>query len=606
IINKDFRGTDRVKIGTPLSLTDCYVAPCVEACPIHQDIPEYIQLMGAGEKAEALSLILEKNALPNITGWICDHQCQLHCTRMDYEGAIQIREIKRLAAEEGREEFLSEIWQKPEEPTEITAAVIGAGPAGLASCLFLVRAGFDVTLYEREKTAGGVVRNVIPEFRIPEEIVQRDVDFIISHGVKTHFGATAEETTVDALKAAGFDYLFYATGAEKERGLKLTGNGKVMDALEYLSALKHGKAPEMGKNVVVVGGGNTAMDAARALLKSGKCVTDVYRRSVTEMPADKEEYKLAKADGVKFLFQVNPSDLSDGVLTLKKMALGEPDASGRRRPVETDETETIPCDAVVAAVGELPHGERLSALGLALNEKGYPLGDESRGIYVVGDTASGPSTVVRCMASARKAVDECIASINEEVEDNTEEELPELEKSDIEELTKAEDLFFKELRDKKHQICTSCDTVCGDELAKREAKRCLECSYLCNKCTEVCPNRANVALDVRNYGFFENPYQILHIDAYCNECGNCAAFCPHDGGPYLKKFTLFSRRDDFENSTNSGFLVEGDKITLRLDGKVSEGKIKGDTLELDAPKEVIAMINEVFVSYSYLLNEVDE
>ncbi len=607
IVNKDFRGTNRAKVGTPLPLTDCYVAPCVEACPIHQDIPEYIQLMGAGEKAQALSVILEKNALPNITGWICDHQCQLHCTRMDYEGAIQIREIKRLAAEEGRDEYLSTIWKKPEEPTEIKAAVIGAGPAGLAASLFLARAGFDVSLYEREKSAGGVVRNVIPEFRIPENVIQRDVDFILSHGVKTYFGVSAVDTTVDALKAKGYDYLFYATGAEKERGLRLSGNGKVMDAIEYLTELKAGNSPELGEHVVVVGGGNTAMDAARALKKSGKVVTDVYRRSPAEMPADRDEYKLAREEGIDFIFLANPSDLTDGVLTLKKMALGEPDASGRRRPIETNEVETIKCDAVVAAVGELPHAERLSALGLRLNEKGYPLSDESNGVYVVGDMATGPSTVVRCMASARKAVDECIASINEFVEEGDEEEtLPEITKNDMDELTRAEDLFFRELREKKHHICTSCDSPCGDELAKREAKRCIECSYLCNKCTEVCPNRANVALDMRSYGFFENPYQILHIDAYCNECGNCATFCPHDGGPYLKKFTLFSRMDDFENSTNSGFLVEQDRITLRLDGKVSTGHISGNELELDAPKEIIAMINEVFVSYRYLLNEVDE
>lgn len=606
LVNKDFRGRDRAKTGTPLPLVDCYVAPCVAACPIHQDIPEYIQLMGAGEKAQALSVILEKNALPNITGWICDHRCQLHCTRMDYEGAIQIREIKRLAAEEGREEYLSTIWKRPEEPTDIRAAVIGAGPAGLSSALFLARAGFDVSLFEREKTAGGVVRQVIPEFRIPEEIVQRDVDFILSHGIKAHFGVPAVETTVDSLKARGFDYLFYATGAEKERGLKISGNGRTMDAIEYLAALKAGNAPQLGENVAVVGGGNTAMDAARALAKSGKRVTVIYRRSLNEMPADREEYRLALEDGISFIFLANPSDLTDGVLTLRKMALGEPDASGRRRPVETGEVETISCDAIVAAVGELPHSERLSALGLALNEKGYPLSDESRGIYVVGDMASGPSTVVRCMASARKAVDECIASINEEVEDNTEEELPELTKNDMDELSRAEDLFFSELRSKKHHICTGLSPVSGDELSKREASRCIECSYLCNKCTEVCPNRANVALDMRSYGFFENPFQILHLDAYCNECGNCETFCPHDGGPYLGKFTLFSRMDDFENSTNSGFFVDGESIMLRLDGKVSQGTVKGDVLELDAPKEIIAMINEVFVSYPYLLNAVGE
>ncbi len=175
------------------------------------------------------------------------------------------------------------------------------------------------------------------------------------------------------------------------------------------------------------------------------------------------------------------------------------------------------------------------------------------------------------------------------------------------ELEAAEDEFFQSIRQRKSKVVRSCDKCSSEDFMKREACRCVECSYLCNKCVEVCPNRANMALDLRDTGLFDDPFQILHIDAYCNECANCATFCPHDGGPYLKKFTLFSRPDDFENSTNSGFLAENDQITIRLDGKVVKGEIDRDgRLQADVPEEVKAMIETVFISYSYLLGPVEE
>ena len=192
-----------------------------------------------------------------------------------------------------------------------------------------------------------------------------------------------------------------------------------------------------------------------------------------------------------------------------------------------------------------------------------------------------------------------LVSVGEEIEKEEVEE-------DIEEIRDEEDDFFASIREKKARITLS-EPKGDKKFLEREAKRCLECSYFCNKCTEVCPNRANVMLDMRETGLFDDPFQILHIDAYCNECGNCAAFCPHDGGPYLKKFTLFSRPDDFENSTNSGFYAENDQITIRLDGKIINGEINRDgRLEADVPEEIKAMIETVFISYSYLLGPVEE
>ena len=611
IAGKEFRGTNSSKVGTPLSLFDCYVAPCVEACPIHQPIPEYVALAGEGRLAKALSLIYTSNALPNITGWICDHQCQNHCTRMDYEGPVQIREVKRIAAEKGFDEFKASMWEKPDEPADVKAAVIGAGPAGLAAAYFLALAGFDTSVFEKEKNAGGVVANIIPEFRIPLEAVEKDVQFIKDNGVKFNFGT---EKTIKELRDEGFEYIFVGVGATASNDPHVSGNGPRESAISFLLRSKNGEKIDLGKNVVVVGGGNTAMDAARMAIRTQgvESVTVVYRRSQSEMPADREEYEMALSDGVKFLFLANPSDVTDGIMNVKKMVLGEKDASGRRKPVESGETFSLDCSYMISAIGEKADQNVLDAIGV---------GEEGK-VYIIGDTKTGPSTVVRCIASAQSAVDDAIDKVYEDIlsQDDDEkecdcegectcssqEEEVREEDEDIDEIRSEEDDFFASIREKKSSVLLSASKTSKDFL-KTEAKRCLECSYYCNKCTEVCPNRANVMLDMRDTGLFDDPFQILHLDAYCNECGNCAAFCPHDGGPYLKKFTLFSRPDDFENSTNSGFYCENDQVKIRLDGKIIDGEIDKDgKLVADVPEEVKAMVETVFVSYSYLLGPVEE
>ena len=394
----------------------------------------------------------------------------------------------------------------------------------------------------------------------------------------------------------------------------------------------------LGKNVVVVGGGNTAMDSARAALRipGVEKVSVIYRRTEAEMPADHEEYGLAKKENIQFIFLANPERFDDNVLTVRKMELGEKDSSGRRRPVATDEVFTIEADTMITAIGEHADTAKLTWYGVPVNEKGWPKADEEtkesevENVYVIGDAQSGPSTVVRCIASARSAVEAAIDKVlgpEEEEEDGcgcghvhdhdhectcedgcdcddeddmTDEERVELENDENE--------FFAEVADKKSKILVS--KQFGDaEFAATEAARCLECSYLCNKCVDVCPNRANVAIDVRNTGVFADPFQILHLDAYCNECGNCETFCPYDGGPYRKKFTLFSLKEDFDNSTNSGFYAEGEDITIRLDGKLydcsldGEGILTGD--EEGITDEVAALIEEIYTSYSYLLGYVE-
>lgn len=623
---REFRGERQAKVNDDLPIFDCYVSPCMQACPIHQNIPDYVSLVGEGRYAEALGIIYEENALPNILCNICDHQCQFHCARMDYEGAVHIRDMKKIAVEKGTNDYLSQ-WQKPQAPADVKAAVIGAGPAGLAASFFLARSGFDTTVFEKAANAGGVVANIIPKFRIDPKAVQADIDHIKDHGVKFAFNCKMEDVTVKALKDAGFDYIYYAIGSEKDNLIKVEGdNSKTIAALEFLEGFHdEGKSLDLGKHVVVTGGGNTAMDAARAAKRVAgvEDVTVVYRRTEREMPADPEEYRMALDDGISFIFLANPASIKDGKLTCTKMALGEPDASGRRRPVETGETAQIPCDTLITAIGEHADTDALKWLGVPVTDKGWPKVNkdtnetEVPGVYAIGDV-NGPSTVVKCIASARKAVEATIDKVFDEIKDA---EIPQESQTELEEQTQeeaedeayieAEENFFKDVQFRKTHLCTDCKSCSqcksADEYAVQEAKRCMDCTYYCNKCVDVCPNRANVAIDMRFSEYTDDPFQILHLDAFCNECGNCASFCNHMGRPYKDKFTLFSRLDDFKDSTNSGFYVEADKVLVRLDGEITECRIDGDgNLVGEVPDLVRDLIEQVFISYDYLLTRVEE
>lgn len=609
-LQKAFRGGISAKVSDSLPVFNCFISPCKQACPIHQDIPEYITLVGEERYAEALELIYSENALPNITCNICDHQCQKHCARTDYEGPIAIRQMKKIAVENGRDEFLSK-HNAPLDYTSVRAAVVGAGPSGLATAYYLARAGFDTTVFEKCNNAGGVVANIIPAFRISPKAVQADIDYIASMGVKFKFGTSNSEVSVSELKKKGFEYLFYAIGTEDDVSLNIDcDEGSVIGSLDFLK--EYNKQNLFGKtNIVVCGGGNTAIDCARAARRIAgvKNVSVVYRRTLQEMPADYEEYVSAADEGIGFFFLSNPGSLRDNKLMCHIMKQGEPDESGRRIPVETPETFVLDCDLLITALGEKVSLKNISELGLPLNDKNRLIVKEEtketciENVFAVGDMVSGPSTVVKCMASAKKAVGEAIRKVLASVDcdENTDTE-------DDDDSFVAEDDFYNEIIEKKSRVLINKKTTCTDmcKFAEQESNRCMMCSYLCTKCVDVCPNRANVAVDMRFSANSADAFQILHIDSFCNECGNCATFCNHNGRPYKDKFTLFNLREDYENSTNSGFFVEGDTVLVRINGKTEQCRIdRSGHLNGNVPDIVKDMIEQVFLSYSYLLGRVD-
>ncbi|WP_227765614.1 putative selenate reductase subunit YgfK [Zhaonella formicivorans] len=578
-----------------LPLTDCYIAPCTFGCPINQDIPEYIRLVGEGRYNEAYEVIVSKNPLPFITGTICNHNCMTKCTRLDYDESVLIREMKRIAAENGYKAFLDKIAQ-PVTKSSAKVAIIGAGPSGLAAGYFLARAGMDVTIFDKREKAGGTVEYVIPDFRISREAIQKDIELIKKMGVKFELGVNAD-FSIENLKAQGYDYIYLAIGAGKTNSLKLEGDSdRVMGAIPFLEQFNKDKtAIKLGKNVAVIGGGNSAMDAARAALRVDgvENVYIVYRRTKEFMPADREELNLALQDGVIFKELLAPLSLKDGILKCQKLELGAPDASGRRSPVAKEgEFEEIQVDTALTAIGELVDYDILKQNGIAVDARGNisvnpdTFETNVENVFIGGDALFGPSTVVEAIAHATKASNAIIAKEN----------LPKTKEA-VKDIAFDNERRLAEIAAKKGVL----QAVTGEE---KEADRCLECNYICNICAEVCPNRANIAIQLED-GVFKNLNQIIHVDGMCNECGNCATFCPNSGAPYKDKLTLYWSEEDFNDSTNSGFLLvqAGDEplFKVRIEGKISDVKFNaGGKAESDLDPGLAAMIWTAFKKYRYM------
>ena len=556
-------------------LVDCYTMPCRDRCPIHQDITSYGRLVNEGKFKEALEVILDKNPLPFMTGNICTHTCQSACTRNHYETDVQIRTNKLIAARSGYDTVLPGL--KQEGAVQKKVGVIGAGPAGISAAFFLARAGVEVHVYDKDAVAGGVVANVIPSFRIPAEEIQKDVNLAKQYGAQFHLGQ--EVNDIDAFrKENNFDAVILAIGAHKEAPLVLE-KGEAYNALHFLADFKEkdGKL-DLGKNVVVVGAGNTAMDVARAAKRNAgvENVYLVYRRTKRYMPADQEELEEAIEEGVIFQELLAPFTLENGKLLCHRMVLSEMDASGRRSVKESDEVVEVPCDTVIASIGEKVDGSFYEKNGISVTDKGLPvLKKETNetsvaGVYAAGDGAFGASVIVKAIADAKLA---CEAILNKTIGTDRPSE------------TTDEKIYAKK------------GNLQEPEKGLNPDKRCLACDHICENCCDVCPNRANFAIKVPGVEM----HQIIHVDYMCNECGNCETFCPYDSAPYKEKFTLFHKAEEMEDSTNDGFaFVDNDgNAIVRIGGEKMNYKVGDKNTKLFY--RLAEIVDTVYNDYSYLL-----
>ena len=592
---KEKRDLINRKTELKLPVLDCFIAPCTVGCPIEQDVPEYLRLVGEGRYEEAFDVIVSKNPFPFITGTICTHNCMTKCTRLDYDESVHIRGQKLVAAEKGYDAYMQKFPAlKPESSAKV--AVIGAGPSGLAAAYFLAKGGMEVTVFDKREKAGGTVEYVIPDFRISREAIDKDIKLIERMGVKFQFGIDPNFSVAD-YKAKGFQYVYLAIGAGKTNNLDIEGDTEgVMGAIPFLETYNANKASlKLGKNVAVVGGGNSAMDAARAALRVNgvENVYVVYRRTKDYMPADHEELIYAEEDGVIFKELLAPVSLTKGVLKCQKMALGQPDTSGRRKPMAVEgEFEELLIDTVLSAIGELIDYELLRSNGIQIDEKGEILVEHGtletsvENVFIGGDALVGPWTVVgaaRHGTMAAKAI--------------LEKEKLEFKQEYTSQISFNNEKQLLEIAEKKAVMKPVADH-------KLESDRCLECNKVCNICAEVCPNRANLMIPVNGKGL-TNMNQILHVDGMCNVCGNCGTFCPYSSEPYKVKLTLFWTEKDFKDSPNIGFYFLGDGSTgefmLRLDDKIDKVKFD-ESGETDVPVDdkIKAFIWTVYKDHDYL------
>ncbi|KKL94464.1 hypothetical protein LCGC14_1864400, partial [marine sediment metagenome] len=409
---------------------ECGMPHCISGCPVNIDIPQFLKLLKQGKTLDALRLIKDYNLLPAICGRVCpqETQCEKSCLLNSLEEPIAIGYLERFIADWERENQLKEC-PECKLPNNIKIAVIGSGPAGLTCAGELARIGYDVTVFEAFHAGGGVLTYGIPEFRLPKEIVKNEIETLKMLGVKVQYNIIIGKTlTIQDLKEMGYKAFFIGVGAglpmfPKMQDLNLNG---VLTANEFLTRANLMKAYEfpeydtpikVGEVVLVIGGGNTALDSARVAKRVGaKRVIILYRRSELEMPARREEYHHAVEEEIEFMFLTNPirfiGDEKDNLKQVKvvKMRLGENDNSGRRRPIPIENSDYfIEADMIILAIGALANPILTKSLpDLKLNKWGYIETDENsktnlEGIYAGGDIVSGSATVISAMGAGKRA-----------------------------------------------------------------------------------------------------------------------------------------------------------------------------------------------------------
>ena len=391
-------------------------APCKSACPAHVPVQGYIKLASEGRYAEALELIKKELPFPAVCGRICNKKCEEACTPGEMDAPVAIDEIKKFIAEQelkADKRYVPKMVNQIGKPYPEKIAVIGAGPAGLSCAYYLALKGYPVTVYEKEQEPGGMLTLGIPSFRLEKDVIRSEIDILRELGVGFKTGVeVGKDVTLDDLRKEGFKAFYLAVGASKGAKLNIPGEDLpgVSTGIDFLRCVNRGERPEIGSDVAVIGGGNVAMDVARAAVRLGAKVTVYYRRSEAEMPADRDELREAMDEGVQFRFLTAPVEIGDagGALSLKleRMELGAEDAKGRSSVTGTGEFETVPVTAVLSATGQkVDLGGIEVPVGAHGTVEADPLTCQTRvpDVFAGGDAVTGPQFVIDAIAAGKEA-----------------------------------------------------------------------------------------------------------------------------------------------------------------------------------------------------------
>jgi len=492
------------------------MAPCKAACPVNQSAQGYLALVAEKRYEEAFNVVCRDNPLPSVCGRVCDHVCETECTRNDVDEPIAIRGVKRFLADYAREHHIRPTMPLVEMKNK-RVAVIGGGPAGLGCAHSLHRLGYDVSIFEAMPELGGMLRYGIPEYRLPQNVLDWEIQGILDLGIKAYTNKKlGRDIDLDSLVSEGFDAVFLGMGAWKDYALGVDGEDLSggYTGIDFLSKIGRGESVPIGRRCAVIGGGNTAIDCARTLIRLGaEEVSIIYRRTRAEMPAIEEEIDAAAHEGVKFHFLAAPvrflGDPEKRMTHLEyiKMELGEPDDSGRRRPIPIEGTETrMELDTLVTATGQGPDlafmGDRVK---LNVNRRGLIETLESststglEKIFAGGDVTTGPATVIGAVAKGQLAAEEIDCYLNQKAYPGKAQPYQRMDYNRREIIQSKEGYYEKAPRMNMPEIplaerndFTEVETGFTEEMAVAEAKRCLQCGDCsdCRVCEIACEANA--------------------------------------------------------------------------------------------------------------------
>ena len=578
---------------------DC-VAPCSLECPAHIDIQGYIALIRAGQYQEAVKLIKERNPMPVTIGRICPHPCEEVCRRSRVDEPIAINNLKRFAAD--YDIALDHPWVPDREaPKNKKVAVIGAGPAGLSAAWYLTAWGYEVTIYERWPKAGGMLRYGIPEYRLPKDILDREIELVQKLGAEilydTLFG---RDVTLASLRADGYEAVFLGIGAQRSTDMRIEGERLpgVLSGIDFLADMASGRRRDLlGKTVIVVGGGNTAMDASRTSLRlgAGKVVV-LYRRTRNEMPAHDFEIREAEEEGIEFQFLAAPIRISrDGerlLIECIRMELGPPDESGRRRPVPVPgSNHTVPADLLITAVGQQPDVSCIDDPGL-VGARDRIKADPQTGatdmdfVFAGGDCVSGAATAIEAIAAGRRAALSMDRYIQNGDKPVSEREEFNISKGKLEEIPEEFfELYQKSPRVKMPALQPSVrirnfmqiEEGLSEDAAMHETTRCLECGCIEGFTCSLRAHSTDYRVAADPFPGMKNRYPelnnmlsdhppIVRDENKCVKCGLCVRICDEVWG--LSVFGYVNR--GFETEITPSFGLSLDKTACDYCGQCAD------------------------------------